>query len=171
VEELNLNWLWILLYITKAPQGYRSKVWFDNIVVAREYIGPMNTETLWSDTSTIPAGTGGSANLTLAAGMCEAFRNYILVGSLSGTSPGTHLPGGMVTLPINWDKFTGLVILLANSPIFTNFLGTLSETGSGEASLNLPPVPDLVGLTMYYAYGLGLPWDFASNYVSVLIVP
>jgi len=38
-EELKLNFLWLLLYITKAPPGHVSKVWFDDIVVAQEYIG------------------------------------------------------------------------------------------------------------------------------------
>ena len=40
-EDLKLNFLWLLLYITKAPAGHVSKVWFDHIVVATEYIGPM----------------------------------------------------------------------------------------------------------------------------------
>ena len=40
-EKLKLNFLWISLYITKAPQGYVSKVLFDQIVVARKYIGPI----------------------------------------------------------------------------------------------------------------------------------
>ncbi|MEO0069574.1 MAG: hypothetical protein ABIK18_02120 [candidate division WOR-3 bacterium] len=40
-EELKLNFLWVLLYITKAPSGYVSKVWFDDIVVAKSYIGPI----------------------------------------------------------------------------------------------------------------------------------
>ena len=40
-ESLNVNFLWVLLYITKAPDGHVSKVWFDNIVVAKEYIGPI----------------------------------------------------------------------------------------------------------------------------------
>jgi len=39
--ELKLNFLWVLLYITGAPEGHVSKVWFDNIVVARDYIGPI----------------------------------------------------------------------------------------------------------------------------------
>ena len=41
-EKLNLNFLWILLYITDAPPGHVSKVWFDDIVVAKKYIGPAN---------------------------------------------------------------------------------------------------------------------------------
>lgn len=40
-ERLRLNFLWVLLYITKAPEGKVSKVWFDDIVVAQQYIGPM----------------------------------------------------------------------------------------------------------------------------------
>jgi hypothetical protein len=40
-EDLKLNFLWLLLYITKAPPGHISRVWFDDIVVAREYIGPL----------------------------------------------------------------------------------------------------------------------------------
>jgi hypothetical protein len=40
-EELAVNYVWAYLYITRAPQGHVSKVWFDNIVIAREYIGPI----------------------------------------------------------------------------------------------------------------------------------
>lgn len=40
--ELNLNYLWLLLYITKAPAGHVSRVWFDDVVVAQEYVGPIN---------------------------------------------------------------------------------------------------------------------------------
>lgn len=40
-EKLNLNFLWMLVYITQAPEGHESRIWFDNIVVAREYIGPL----------------------------------------------------------------------------------------------------------------------------------
>jgi len=43
-EPLKLNFLWLLLYITDAPAGHVSRVWFDDIVVAREYIGPMTPE-------------------------------------------------------------------------------------------------------------------------------
>jgi hypothetical protein len=42
-ERLKLNFLWVLLYITRAPQDHVSKVWFDNIVVATEYIGPIRS--------------------------------------------------------------------------------------------------------------------------------
>ena len=40
-EDLKLNFLWLLCYITKAPTDHVSNIWFDNIVVAKEYIGPI----------------------------------------------------------------------------------------------------------------------------------
>lgn len=39
-EKLNLNYLWLLVYITTAPAGHVSKVYFDDIAVATGYIGP-----------------------------------------------------------------------------------------------------------------------------------
>ena len=39
--RLKLNFLWLLDYITDAPVGHVSKVWFDDVVVARQYIGPL----------------------------------------------------------------------------------------------------------------------------------
>jgi hypothetical protein len=40
-EELQLNFLWLLVYITKAPEGHVSKVWFDDVVLAKKYLGPL----------------------------------------------------------------------------------------------------------------------------------
>ena len=47
-EALNLNFLWLQLYITDSPEGRISKVWFDDVVVAKRYIGPIRTATLTS---------------------------------------------------------------------------------------------------------------------------
>jgi len=41
-ERLKINFLWVLLYITKAPPDHVSKVWFDNIVVSEKYVGPIS---------------------------------------------------------------------------------------------------------------------------------
>ena len=43
-EQLNLNFLWLLCYITRAPQDHESRIWFDQIIVAQDYIGPISTE-------------------------------------------------------------------------------------------------------------------------------
>ena len=42
-EDLKLNFLWLLLYITESPPGHISKIWFDDIVAAKKYIGPIST--------------------------------------------------------------------------------------------------------------------------------
>ena len=43
VKELNVNYVWIYVY-TQKPAGHRIKVWFDDVVVARTYIGPLARE-------------------------------------------------------------------------------------------------------------------------------
>ena len=40
-ERLKINFLWVLFYMTRAPEGHVSRVSFDDIVVATEYIGPL----------------------------------------------------------------------------------------------------------------------------------
>jgi hypothetical protein len=39
-KELNVNFVWLFVYTSK-PDGHRIKVWFDDVVVATEYIGPI----------------------------------------------------------------------------------------------------------------------------------
>ena len=40
-ERLQLNFLWLLTYVTRAQPGQVSKIWIDDVVVAREYVGPL----------------------------------------------------------------------------------------------------------------------------------
>jgi hypothetical protein len=101
----------------------------------------------------------------------HANRNYLVLGGLSGTQPGKLLPGGTAWLPLNWDLFTDLVVQLVNTPNLQDFMGTLDEEGGGEAILNLPPVPGAAGITLYFAYAVNGPWDFASNPVAIDIIP
>jgi subtilisin family serine protease len=124
------------------------------------------------DAFVLSESTGGQVNFFLNAGAANANRKYLLLGGLSGTSPGTPLPGGMVTLPLNWDGFTNLVINLANSTIFSNFLGTLDGSGDGQATFDtLGPLPGASGVTFYFAYALNNAWDFVSNPVEIMVVP
>ncbi|MCP5068706.1 MAG: hypothetical protein GY946_19260 [bacterium] len=41
VKELNANYVWLSLYMTHKQKGHISKVHFDNVVLAKEYIGPI----------------------------------------------------------------------------------------------------------------------------------
>ena len=40
-KELSLNYVWLYLYITKANEGHVSRVWYDELVIATDYIGPL----------------------------------------------------------------------------------------------------------------------------------
>ena len=126
---------------------------------------------LESDVDFVPAQTGGTVNFKLQAGAGNAGRNYIMLGSVTGTSPGFPLPGGLAVMPLNWDPFTDLVLAFLNTPIFSSFLGGLDATGAAAAQLNAPPLPPAaVGLIMDFAYALNKPFDCASNPVSIRII-
>ncbi len=127
--------------------------------------------TLETDSTSISASTGGSVGYYLTAGSGNGNRNYLLFTGVSGTEPGTPLPGGKATLPLNWDVFTNIALTLVNSPIFQDFMGALDGNGNATAAFNLPPITGVSGINMYFAYALNKPWDYASNPVSVSIDP
>lgn len=131
---------------------------------------PAAIKTLTVDTNELSE-TGGAVNYLLKAGSDNSGRSYILLGSISGTNPGTPLPGGHATLPLNWDFLTGLVVELINTAVFKDFMGVLDVNGTSTAQLNMGPVPGAAGLTMYYAYALNGPWNFASTPVAIDIIP
>ena len=133
------------------------------------YGGP-STALLASDVDQISESTGGTANLTLDAGVAKANWKYLILGSVTGTDPGTVLPSGAV-LPLNWDSFTDVVISLLNTGIFMDFFGTLDGSGQAAASFNVPPGTGVVGLKIYFAFALFKPWDITSNPVEIDMVP
>jgi len=128
-------------------------------------------ETLGVSSHTISASTGGVIDFSLSASSLNGNRNYILLGSISGSSPGIPLPGGHVVLPLNWDIFTQVVIDFMNTTVFDKFLGVLKSDGTAAAKFKTGPAPGTVGLTMYYAYALASPWDFVSNPVEIVFTP
>ena len=129
--------------------------------------------TLFSSVSSISQATGGAATFTLKTSTAHAHRDFLMFGSVTGTLPGTPLPGGSATLPLNWDLFTNVVIAQAGGPAFVNFLGQLDGAGNNWAQFNtLGPLPaGTVGVTLYFAFALPKPWDFASNAVAIDIIP
>ncbi|MHC4943210.1 MAG: DUF7948 domain-containing protein [Planctomycetota bacterium] len=123
------------------------------------------------DVFEIPENTGGSIDFQLSPGPDYANREYLLLGSVSGTVPGTALPGGLVNLPLNLDVFTDVVLLLLNTQVFADFYGSLDAAGSAMAHLNAGPVPGYAGTQIYFAFCLNKPFDFVSNPVTIEIVP
>jgi len=127
--------------------------------------------TLNADVFEISESTGGQVNFSLDASVDNANRNYILLATASGTSPGIILPGGFATLPLNWDAFTDLIMVLLNSSYFVDFLGQLDGSGQAAAQLNVGPLPSgTAGITLHFAYACNNPWDFVSDPLAIDII-
>lgn len=136
------------------------------------YYGFTASPTLDCDTFYLSAASGGTVNLSLDGGGVLAGRNYLVLGGVTGTKPGHPLPGGLAVLPMNWDGFTDMVVGLLNTTVFSSFLGTLDAAGGGAAQIHAPPLPPAaLGLKMFYAYCVNNPFEFASNPVSIEVVP
>lgn len=43
IDLLKLNWIWLQHYTTGDPSGFVGKVWWDHVVLAKKYIGPINS--------------------------------------------------------------------------------------------------------------------------------
>jgi len=92
--------------------------------------------------------------------------------TITGIDPGMPMPGGMATLPLNWDLFTITVIGFLNTQPFTNFMGTLDASGNASARFDTGgPLPvGTMGLVFHFAYTLSSPFDLASNPIAVEVI-
>ncbi|MBM3986217.1 MAG: beta-lactamase family protein, partial [Planctomycetes bacterium] len=173
--------------------GVSTEMWFDPgsgigvvaLTNGEAYVGPVvdalfdfaeaypPATSLVADAAELSAGAGGVLRLTLHGGTMNAGRAYVVLASLSGSQPGTPLPGGLATLALNWDLATEIVVANLGPPMFPGFLGTLGAQGLGRASFyTLGPLPAaLVGHALTFAGALMGPWDFATNAVDIAIVP
>jgi hypothetical protein len=94
---------------------------------------------------------GGSQDMLLSAGPELAGELYLLLGSTSGSNPGT--PVGDIVLPLNLDPYFTFTLGNFNSPLLPGSFGTLDADGRAWASLVLPPglSPSLSGLGFHHA--------------------
>ncbi|MFH2000261.1 MAG: S8 family serine peptidase [Planctomycetota bacterium] len=127
---------------------------------------------LWADAYSIPVSTGKAIDFSLDADAANSGRPFLLLASLSGTSPGFALPGG-ATLPLNWDALTDLILLCLGTPICQNFLGNLDGNGEAVATFDTlgPLDASLIGNTVNFAFMLGSPFNFVSNPIPVILEP
>ncbi|MEM7202097.1 MAG: aryl-sulfate sulfotransferase [Planctomycetota bacterium] len=132
--------------------------------------------TLWSDRATLSVAAGGAVGLDLVAGSASAGDPYLVLGSVSGTMPGTALGG--VHVPLNFDAWTVQTASFPGTPLLQGTLGTLDANGRATASLlNVPPglLPGaLIGLALDHAFVVvdagGAP-TLASNAVGFVLAP
>ncbi|MFO0981942.1 MAG: sialidase family protein [Planctomycetota bacterium] len=127
----------------------------------------------FTDRDSLSAATGGAAHLTLNMGPNWAGKQYLIFGSVTGTTPGLDVWPG-VHLPLDFDAYLILVYAFRNGPVFQNFEGTLDGQGSALATLDTlgPFDPLFSGITLYHAaviYDPNPVW--ATNFDSIALVP
>jgi subtilisin family serine protease len=128
---------------------------------------------LLASPQTIETVEGGRQRWSLDAGAAHAGRLYLVLGSVSGTSPGVLVDGHLLPLiPDAWMAFTLYTPNLA--PLEGSF-GFLDGEGRAEAAFALPPLdPGFAGALFHHAYlaidhGGSGEAVLASNAVSVLL--
>ena len=130
-----------------------------------------------ADVSDVSAFAGGTQTIVVDPGDTFAALPYLLLGSVSGTSPGLPLDG--FVLPLIVDQYMFHTLLSPNQPPLAGSLGLLSAAGDSSATFTVPPQfpPIWVGTTFYHAYVVLeatptlLRVVYASDFVSALIVP
>jgi len=119
---------------------------------------------LFADKNSFSISQANEVKLFLFAGESYANSAYLLVGTLSGVSPGVMIGGGY-HLPINIDDFSNWTLAYANTPFFPNFTGNMNMNGQALAGVKTGSAisPSFLGLTMHYAYVILFPIQFVSN--------
>jgi len=134
---------------------------------------PDECQSLSVDVASISVSAGGAQNFTLDAGTAFGGGLYLLLGSITGTSPG--IPVGPFVVPLEPDVYFLLTASNPNFPPLSTSLGTLDSTGGGAAQFSLPPLssPSLVGAEAFHAYVVLGPSlvEFASNWMPLKLVP
>jgi hypothetical protein len=127
----------------------------------------------FTDIHEISVATGDVITFNINIGPNYGGGDYIVLGGVSGTVPGTYLGNG-VHMDLNWDVFTNFTVNHANSVILPNSMGILDATGSATAQLNTlgPLDPGLVGLNLDFVVVVVQSKPvFASNPTRVTLVP
>ncbi|MCZ6596184.1 MAG: hypothetical protein O7B99_00940 [Planctomycetota bacterium] len=129
---------------------------------------------LVTDTGTISLSTGGTQNMRLIAA-AHGLEDYLVIGSLQGTSPGYPLHS--IVVPLNYDPVWGLfTVNNPNTGPLVDTYGQLDYWDQAFAGIQLPTGldPSLVGLHLDHAFitldATGTA-TFASNPVPLDLVP
>ncbi len=118
--------------------------------ILASFSGLVFTPALAAATETISTLAGGTVDFAITAPKVLAGDWYALLGSASGTQPGTLL--GSEVLPLVWDPYTHLSLQGAGG-FLTGGIGLLGPDGEASAALTIPPgLLGLFGATLHHAY-------------------
>ncbi|MCZ6597392.1 MAG: DUF1028 domain-containing protein [Planctomycetota bacterium] len=144
-------------FVITADDGVVEVTLYPLLEIAVDPVTPLHV-----GVETVSASSGGAAPFVLNLGAGAAGDLYVVVGGLSGTSPGFDFGGGVI-LPINPDWFTTATLELAGGPFLPGTIGFLDAGGRAEAAF--APTPGLLaGLV-----GLHVDWA-AVDYTGPLVV-
>ena len=153
-----------------APRGDTTQ----GVFAGEVYAYSRTTLPLGVDFLSLSVEKGGVQTMSLNAGAEHAGKLYWVLGSASGTSPGTPLLGADV--PLNPDVYLDFTLLHPNLPPLEDTLGLLdAPDGTDTARFNLGAnaPPSLVGTTWHHAYIVlnGGAIDMVSNAVPLKFLP
>ncbi|MCA8951989.1 MAG: hypothetical protein KDE27_20940, partial [Planctomycetes bacterium] len=159
-----LNHAFTSVYVD-APGDER--IYFDDWVTRERDAAPF----LSANVETLPVAAPATATLRLHAGTAMANRQYWLVGSATGTSPGIQLPNYGTPLPLTFDWFTAYLASNPNGAYLSPSLARFDQNGDAEVTLStLAQLPSsLVGLRLRFAYFTLNPIDAVSNAVQITL--
>ncbi|QDU68278.1 FG-GAP repeat protein [Engelhardtia mirabilis] len=94
---------------------------------------------------------GGTQQLALDFGSSAAGQLYIVLGSISGTTPGLSVDG--LLLELVPDGYTNTTLVAPNTAPLGATFGALDGSGRGLATFSIPPnaPPSLAGLVLHHA--------------------
>ncbi|MFN3241068.1 MAG: choice-of-anchor tandem repeat NxxGxxAF-containing protein [Planctomycetota bacterium] len=118
--------------------------------------------------SFVPIGAGGTHTFRIDAGAANANMLYAVLGSTSGSYPGTVLPAfGPLTIPLNFDAYTSATITLFNTTAYGNTLGFTDGSGRATATFQLPAGAYGLPPGLYHHAVVGLdPVTLAETFVG-----
>lgn len=145
-------------------------VWLNSMFKARRY-----DRTLWVEEGGLAASALGDLKFHIVRGNEHAGKEYQLLGTKTGTFPGTMLAGGLV-IPLNGGSLFDRFSTSQNDPRLARFQGTLDSSGSAQPTLTPSTIPaSMIGQSLHFAFmtldpltGLA---DFTSHAVSVSVGP
>jgi len=137
-------------------------------------VGYSPQRALHGDVSAVSLLVGGQQELTLHLDSSHAGEPYVLLGSLSGSSPG--IPVGAFTLPLVPDAYTSFLLANPGAGPLSPVVGVLDGNGRAQAAFTLQPgtAPALAGLSAHHAFltwNAGFAVSAVSNAEPVLLVP
>lgn len=136
---------------------------------------PDECQSLAVDAAGLSIATGGAQSLTMDLGPSQAGSLYLILGTLSGSSPGT--PIGPLVAPLNFDAYTLYTLTHANLPPLVNTLGTLDANGTAVGKISIGPAvlsPAFVGLPIRHAaiiLGAVPGSDAVTNWMPLTFTP